>query len=231
MEHEHQLFKCIIVCRFVPSNSKSANHKPRRAWLPAVLTTILPWSLLILPCCDGFVLEWQYILARPLRSGDHWQFCGPRVRWAQSPLIVDWYEETHLWLMRLLTIFANVYDSMDVEAVTSTMGKVRWTNMENGTTHLTCLSAIVLIWFEKQYSYRPSFCAVMDALPVDCLMCFATAILLGSASCYLMVSICYELPKNTTTHPEVYVQMASSSDLICHCHLCISLYDWDQQTK
>jgi hypothetical protein len=42
-------------------------------------------------------------------------------------------------------------------------------------THLTILSAIALIWLEKQYSYRPSFSAVMDTVPVEYLMFFRTA--------------------------------------------------------
>lgn len=37
--------------------------------------------------------------------------------------------------------------------------------------------------FEKQYSCRPSFFAVMDTVPVDCFMCFPSAMLSGSASC------------------------------------------------
>jgi len=42
-------------------------------------------------------------------------------------------------------------------------------------THLTILSAIELIWLEKQYSYRPSFSAVMDTVPVEYLMFFLIA--------------------------------------------------------
>ena len=43
------------------------------------------------------------------------------------------------------------------------------------STHLTVLSAIVLIWLEKQYSCRPSFVAVMDTVPVEYLMFFLIA--------------------------------------------------------
>ena len=49
--------------------------------------------------------------------------------------------------------------------------------------YLTILSAIVLIWLEKQYSYRPSFSAVMDAVPVEYLMFFLIALPVGSLTC------------------------------------------------
>lgn len=52
-------------------------------------------------------------------------------------------------------------------------------------THLTILSAIVLIWLEKQYSCRPSLVAVMDTVPVEYLMFFLIAPPSGSVICDL----------------------------------------------
>ena len=52
-------------------------------------------------------------------------------------------------------------------------------------THLTILSAIVLIWLEKQYSCRPSLVAVMDVVPVEYLMFFLIAPPSGSLICKL----------------------------------------------
>jgi hypothetical protein len=50
-------------------------------------------------------------------------------------------------------------------------------------THLTILSAIVLIWLEKQYSCRPSLVAVMDEVPVEYRMFFLIAPPSGSLIC------------------------------------------------
>lgn len=49
-------------------------------------------------------------------------------------------------------------------------------------THLTILSEIALIMFEKQYSCRPSSSAVIDTVPVDCFICLARALASGSVS-------------------------------------------------
>ena len=49
--------------------------------------------------------------------------------------------------------------------------------------HLTVLSAMELIMLEKQYSCLPSFFAVKDAVPVDCLTCFASTSPDGSVNC------------------------------------------------
>ena len=78
----------------------------------------------------------------------------------------------------LLTIFSDVDDSVYVKAIHSEYTECEQTFF----AYLTILSASVLIWFEKQYSYRPSFSAVIDTLPVDCLMCLPRARLSGSAN-------------------------------------------------
>ena len=83
-------------------------------------------------------------------------------------------------------------------------------------THLTILSAIVLIWLEKQYSCLPSFSAVIETVPVDCFKCFPKAKLFGSAS---YTNISDRLETKTRTNPKIYVKIPSSSHLICHCHL------------
>jgi hypothetical protein len=60
-----------------------------------------------------------------------------------------------------------------------------WMVSRAANAHLTILSAMVLIWLEKQYSYRPSFSAVMDTVPVEYLMFFLSALPSGLDSCDL----------------------------------------------
>lgn len=50
-------------------------------------------------------------------------------------------------------------------------------------TYLTSFSVTVLISFEKQYVYRPSFSAVTDAVPSDSLRRLCSAMFMGSDSC------------------------------------------------
>jgi hypothetical protein len=89
----------------------------------------------------------------------------------------------------------------------------KWQN-----THLTILSAIVLIWLEKQYSCRPSLVAVMDTVPVEYLMFFRIAPPSGSAICD-QDERGNAKEKGALYYPEINVQVAASANLIGDCHL------------
>ena len=78
------------------------------------------------------------------------------------------------------------------------------------------------IWLEKQYSWRPSFFAVMDAVPCDCFMCFARAVLSGSAS-YAGEAADGSSGGHGTrykwTYPKVNVEVPATTDLVRDGHL------------
>lgn len=77
------------------------------------------------------------------------------------------------------TVVLNVDYTMDVEAlVPSSVANLAGKGLDR--TYLTSLAVAVLISFEKQYVYRPSFSAVRDAVPSDSLSRLLTAMFIGS---------------------------------------------------
>lgn len=84
--------------------------------------------------------------------------------------------------------------------------------------YLTTLSETELMRFEKQYSCLPSFFAVIDTVPVDCLMSLCSALFSGSDS-YMTVSRWLHQRSKGVTNPEVNIHMSSSADLISYGHL------------
>ena len=82
--------------------------------------------------------------------------------------------------LRTVCIVSDINDAVHVEAKRDMSARnAKWW----GNPHLTILSAIALIWLEKQYSCRPSFSAVMDTVPVEYLMFFRIAFPSGLLIC------------------------------------------------
>jgi hypothetical protein len=68
-------------------------------------------------------------------------------------------------------------------------------------THLTNLSAMALIWFEKQYSCRPSCAAVIEAVPVDSRILLCSTFCVGSVSCEASRQLSRKVDKNEVDQP------------------------------
>ena len=79
------------------------------------------------------------------------------------------------------TVVLSVYYTMDVEALVSGL-VMDLLGEETMYMYLTSLAVTVLISFEKQYVYRPSFSAVRDAVPSDSLSLLLIAMFIGSDS-------------------------------------------------
>ena len=115
--------------------------------------------------------------------------CG-QTRCQFSDFSFDW--SNHVWKTRMFrtrsyttmglhTVTGNIDDAMHVE----TTGNHEWNSRAMTSwmrSYLTTLSEIALIWFEKQYSCRPSFSAVIETWPVDSLICFPSTIPVGSCN-------------------------------------------------
>ena len=115
--------------------------------------------------------------------------CG-QTRCQFSDFSFDW--SNHVWKTRMFrtrsyttmglhTVTGNIDDAMHVE----TTGNHEWNSRAMTSwmrSYLTTLSEIALIWFEKQYSCRPSFSAVIETWPVDSLICFPSTTPVGSCN-------------------------------------------------